>query len=72
MCHGPLGLGQHPEAPHLAAQPAGYLVAQLKSFRDGRRKHEVMNVVAKGLTDADIEDLAAWYASIEIRASPKF
>lgn len=62
-CHGQLGMGLLPDTPHLAGQPAIYLVAQLKAFRAGTRRHEVMQVVAKGLADADIEELANWYAA---------
>ena len=65
-CHGPNGLAAAPNTPHLAGQPEPYLVEQLKAFRSGKRTHEVMAVVAKSLTDADIADLAAWFASIEI------
>lgn len=65
-CHGPLGLSQLPNAPHLAGQPAIYLVEQLKNYRSGKRQNEVMSVIAKPLTDAEIDDLAAWYASIQI------
>ncbi|HSN91298.1 MAG TPA: cytochrome c [Anaeromyxobacteraceae bacterium] len=68
VCHGALGLSQMPDVPHLAGQPAVYLAEQLKAYRSGKRSHEVMGVVAKGLGDADIADLAAWYASIEVRA----
>jgi cytochrome c553 len=70
LCHGPLGLSTAPETPHLAGQPAGYLVSQLKHFRDGTRRHEVMNVMAKPLSDADIEHLAAWFASLKVEVSP--
>ena len=68
VCHGPLGLSQMPDVPHLAGQPEVYLAAQLRDYRSGKRVHEVMNVVAKDLADADIVNLAAWYASIEVRA----
>jgi len=70
-CHGPLGVSVTPDAPHLAGQPQDYLVQQLRAFRSGQRRHEVMNVVAKPLADADIEELAAWYASIVIEARDK-
>jgi cytochrome c553 len=70
-CHGPLGLSQAPDAPNLAGQPTIYLMAQLKNYRNGKRQNEVMNVMAKPLTDQDIDDLAAWYASIEISVSVK-
>jgi cytochrome c553 len=65
-CHGVNGMAVAPNTPHLAGQPEPYLVEQLKAYRSGKRAHEVMAVVAKPLTDADIADLAAWYASLEI------
>ena len=65
-CHGANGLAVAPNTPHLAGQPEPYLVDQLKAYRSGKRAHEVMGVVAKPLTDADISDLAAWFASLEI------
>jgi cytochrome c553 len=70
VCHGQSGISTAPDAPHLAGQPAVYLEAQLQSYRSGARRHAVMNVVAKPLNDADIADLAAWYASIRIEATP--
>lgn len=70
VCHGQAGISTVPNAPHLAGQPAIYLAEQLKNYRSGKRQHEVMNVVAKPLSDADIDDLAAWYASIRIDATP--
>ena len=68
VCHGPLGVAVAPDAPSLAGQPALYLVSQLRAFRGGERKHEVMSLMAKSLSDADIGALAAWYASIRIEA----
>ncbi len=65
-CHGTNGYSSAPDAPHLAAQPAMYLAAQLEAFRSGKRKHEVMNVVAKSLKDADIEELSKWYSEFKI------
>lgn len=65
-CHGALGLSQLPNAPNLAGQPEIYLLEQLKNYRSGKRPHEVMAVIAKPLTDTEINDLAAWYASIRI------
>lgn len=68
VCHGPLGLAVAPQTPNLAGQPAAYLIAQLKAYRGGTRKHEVMSVMAKPLTDDDIHHLAAWFASIRVEA----
>jgi cytochrome c553 len=38
----------------------------LKAYRSGKRSHEVMGVIAKPLSDGDIDALAAWYAAIRI------
>jgi cytochrome c553 len=70
VCHGPLGIAPMPSAPNLAGQQALYLSEQLKAYRSGKRKHEVMGVIAKPLTDQDIENLSAWYASIRIQVEP--
>lgn len=67
-CHGALGLSAMPDAPNLAGQPRPYLVSQLKAFRGGKRQHEVMSVIARPLTDDDIELLADWFSSIAIEA----
>lgn len=71
VCHGPLGLSTMPDTPHLAGQPAIYLARQLRAYRSGERRHEVMNVVSKPLSDPDIDELARWYASIEVSARPR-
>ena len=65
-CHGLDGMSKLPEAPHLAGQPQMYLERSLRAYRSGERRNEVMSVVAKPLSDADIRDLAAFYAAIEI------
>ena len=59
-----------PNTPHLAAQPAQYLADQLKAYRSGKRSHEIMTLIAKPLTDAEIDDIAAWYASLQIEVKP--
>lgn len=66
-CHGMDGLSKVPDAPNVAGQTEGYLAAQLQAFRSGVRKNEAMSVVASTLTDRDIENLAAYYAAIEVK-----
>lgn len=66
VCHGALGLSQLPNAPNLAGQPEIYLAEQLKAYRSGKRNHEMMSVIAKPLSDEDIDQLSAWYASLAI------
>lgn len=61
-CHGIDGYAKIPIAPHIGGEPASYLRNQLTAFRDGIRTHEMMSVVAKMLSDQQIEDVAAWYA----------
>lgn len=63
-CHGPEGMSSNPMWPNLAGQKEGYLVKQLKAFRDGTRDDPMMSPMAKPLTDADIENLAAYYSSL--------
>jgi cytochrome c553 len=65
-CHGQLGLGNAPDAPHLAGQPKLYLIAQLRAFRSGLRKHEVMNVIARPLSDEQIEAAAEWFSTVQL------
>lgn len=69
-CHGQSGIAVAPDAPNLAGQPEDYLVAQLKAYRSGTRQHEVMSLMAKPLSDSDIANLAAWFASQQIQAKP--
>jgi cytochrome c553 len=65
-CHGLDGMSKIPEAPHLAGQVEGYIVKALKDYKSGARKNEMMSVVAPNLSDADMGDLAAYYAAIQI------
>ena len=67
VCHGPNGIASSPGFPHIAGQPVIYLAEQLQHFRNGKRQNPVMNVIAKSLTDQDIQDLATWYSSHEIQ-----
>lgn len=68
VCHGTDGMSQHPEAPNLAGQVEMYVAKALEDFKSGKRSNEMMTVVTKDLSDAEIANLAAWYASIKITA----
>jgi cytochrome c553 len=65
-CHGLDGLSKVPDAPNIAGQTEPYIVAQLQAYKSGARKNDAMSVVAPSLSDADIEDLAAYFSAIEI------
>ncbi len=62
-CHGLDGYAQVPIAPHIGGEPKEYLEAQLMAFKSGAREHEMMSVVAAGLSAQQISDVSAWYAS---------
>ncbi|GJG97798.1 cytochrome c [Cupriavidus pauculus] len=64
-CHGLDGKSKLPEAPHLAGQVEQYLVKALKDYKTGARKDEMMSMMAKPLSNADIENLAAFYSSLK-------
>ena len=66
LCHGATGQATLPNAPHLAGQQAIYLTEQLKNYRNGKRQNEVMNMIAKPLTDTEIAQLATWYSAIKV------
>ena len=65
-CHGLDGLSKAPDSPNIAGQVESYLVAQLQAFKTGVRKNDAMSAVTPSLSDTDIEDLAAYFAAIEI------
>ena len=41
---------------------------QLKAFKRGERKHEQMSIIAQGMSDEDMANVAAWYSRIKIKA----
>jgi cytochrome c553 len=67
-CHGLDGLAKVPGAPHIAGQVQEYLVTAMRGYKTGARKNEMMSVVMRGLTDEDIENLAAYYAGLPPRS----
>ena len=70
VCHGVNGVAKIPEAPNLAGQNEQYLVKALGEFKSGVRNNEMMSLVAPKLSDQDIADLAAYYASIQVTVAP--
>lgn len=68
VCHGVDGIAKNPDAPHLAGENVEYLLRQLKAFKSGERKHEQMSIIAQGLSDEQMANVAAWYSSIKIKA----
>ena len=63
-CHGTVGRAVEGSAvPGLAGMPAAYMVEQVKAFKAGTRPATVMHQLAKGYSDAQIEQMAAYFAA---------
>jgi cytochrome c553 len=65
-CHGADGLAKVPDAPNLAGQNEGYLVKALNDYKSGARHHEVMSMMTRNLSAADIAQIAAYYSRLTI------
>jgi cytochrome c553 len=66
-CHGPQGITTMANTPNIAGQPEMYAAQQLRDYRSKKRAHAVMQVIAQPLTDEEIANLAAFYASVKIK-----
>ena len=67
-CHGASGVATVPSYPNLAGQNEPYLVSALKAYRDKQRNGgmaAIMQMQAASLTDDDINNIAAYYASLK-------
>lgn len=53
------------KVPKVAGQHADYLVAALKAYKSGERGHGTMQAQARSLSDQDMADIAAYFASIQ-------
>lgn len=65
-CHGDNGNSLVSTFPKLAQQHSSYLIKQLQDFKSGTRDNPMMSSIAMGLTDEDMEDIAAYYSEQEI------
>src|SRR6476661_2655589 len=63
-CHGEGGISQTENIPSLAAQPDQFLQWQLVFFRGGSRKNEQMQPIAEEISNEDIRNLGAYFASL--------
>lgn len=69
-CHGADGVGIVDMYPNLAGQKEAYLISSIKAYKDGSRTGGMaglMTPMVSGLSDADIADLAAFYASLSAK-----
>ncbi|NVK23711.1 MAG: cytochrome c [Gammaproteobacteria bacterium] len=64
-CHGANGISAIPMYPNLAGQKAEYMVKQLKAFKSGERKDPVMTAMAMPLSEEDMINVSAYFASLK-------
>ena len=64
-CHGAAGISAIPTYPNLAGQKAAYLAKQLRDFKSGARKDPIMAPMVMALSDTDIDNVAAYFASLK-------
>jgi cytochrome c553 len=64
QCHGITKPSADAPFPSLAGRDVDYLQTALKQYRDKTRKSDLMNAIAGSLTDADIANVAAYYARL--------
>jgi len=64
-CHGPDGNSMTSNVPSLAGQKPAYIANQLRAFRSGARQDGMMNNMAKGLSNEEINNLAAFFTSLK-------
>lgn len=61
-CHGENGVPNYAESPVIDGQHEGYIYIQLRDYKNGSRKHDVMNEIVKDLSRQDLRELAAFFA----------
>ncbi len=65
-CHGPDGAGNVALGyPQLAGKDADYVAEQLRAFKSGKRDNATMRAMARGLSDTDIDNVAAYVATLQ-------
>ncbi len=62
-CHGEDGNSTNPAVPSIAGQPAQFISTELFLFRQGSRNDPQMTAVAKALSNADMNELAAYFSA---------
>jgi cytochrome c553 len=61
-CHGDAGISKAPGTPNLVGLDPQYLVAAMKAYKGGQRKNDVMKTMLSAATDADLSNMALYFA----------
>ena len=70
-CHGAAGVSPNDSWPNLAGQHGAYLVGILAAYKSGAQTDAMMSPIAQGLSDAEIQNLATYYAGLRCEAKPR-
>ena len=62
-CHGADGNSSSPDFPRLAGQSADYIATALAHYKNGKRNNPIMRGFVSGLSEHEMLDIGAWYAS---------
>jgi cytochrome c553 len=62
-CHGENGVSVDEMVPNLAGQYAQYIAKELRNFQSGARTHQIMSALAMTINDAELVDIATFFAS---------
>ena len=68
-CHGSEGNSESPKFPSLAGQKPAYIVNQLRAFRSGIRENGMMQNMAANLSNEEMNNLAAYFASVKNKSA---
>ncbi|TAK68795.1 MAG: hypothetical protein EPO19_07950 [Betaproteobacteria bacterium] len=61
-CHGEAGISKTPGMPNLIGMDPKYFIAAIKAYKGGQRKHDMMKTLVSGLSEADLNNIALYYA----------
>lgn len=64
-CHGETGVSAAPIYPHIGGQYQDYLLHSLQGYKSGERKNAIMQGMVAPLSEDDMKDLAAYFASLD-------
>jgi cytochrome c553 len=69
-CHGEAGISKTPGTPSLVGLDPKYFVAAMKAYKNGQRKNDIMKPMASAVADADLDNIALYYALLKPARAP--
>ena len=69
-CHGDAGVSKTPGTPSLVGLDPKYLMAAMKAYKSGQRRHEMMKTMLSALTEAEMSNVSLYYALLKAARAP--